>query len=32
MLAEQLGVSQAVISMRLHVMGEGSKDRKIGAA
>jgi len=28
--AEQLGVSQAAISMRLH--GEGSKDRKMGAA
>ena len=27
MLAEQLGVSQAAISMRLHVMG---KDQKIG--
>jgi len=30
MLAEQLGVSQAAISMRLH--GEGSKDRIMGAA
>jgi len=30
MLAEQLGVSQAAISMRLH--GEGSKDRKMGVA
>jgi len=35
MLAEQLGVSQAAISMRLHTMGkafQGSKDRKMGAA
>jgi len=30
MLAEQLGVSQAAMSMRLHE--ESSKDRKIGAA
>jgi len=30
MLAEQLGVSQAAISMQLHAMGEGSKDRKMG--
>jgi len=30
MLAEQLGVSQAAISMRLH--GEGSNDRIMGAA
>jgi len=30
MLAEQLSVSQAAISMRLH--GEGSKDQKMGAA
>jgi len=31
MLAEQLGVSQAAISMRLHAM-EGSKDRTMSAA
>ena len=31
MLAEQLGVSQAAISIRLHAM-EGSNDRKMGAA
>jgi len=30
MLAEQLNVSQAAISMRSH--GKGSKDRKMGAA
>jgi len=28
MLAEQLGVSQAAISMRLHVMGKVQKIRK----
>ena len=32
MLAEQLGVSQAAISMRLHAMGKVPKDRKMGAA
>jgi len=31
MLAEQLGVSQAAISMRLHAMGK-VQNRKIGAA
>jgi len=32
MLAEQLNVSQAAISMRLPCYGEDSKDRKMGAA
>ena len=32
MLAEQLGVSQAAISIRLHAMGKVQKDRKMGVA
>ena len=32
MLAEQLDVSQAAISMRLHAMGKVQKNQKMGAA